>query len=116
MAALLLPMFPAFDTVLPQPGLRRLQQSFEELAAQFGTAAALCLIGLLLQAAVARTSHEGRTGRIAAGVRGALVAVLVAGAAGAPLLAEHSRLSIVVLAILLGLAEADARRRSPTTA
>ena len=114
----LLSMTPStFPASMSELGLASVQSSFATLVDQFGPLAAVCLIGLVIQALIPRWTTTSPMGRIVAGIRGALIGAVAGAAAEAPLLSGSSDvIAIVALAIMLGLAEAEVRRHVPTTA
>ena len=100
MTSLLLPALPGFEPSLP-------------FTDSLGVTAALCLVGLWIQAIVPPATHLRSMGRAAAGIRGALMAALILVVAGAqPATGSDARLWIAALAVMLGLAEATAGQRT----
>ena len=99
MTSLLLPALPGFEPSLP-------------FTDSLGVTAALCLVGLWIQAIVPPATHLGTMGRASAGIRGALMAALILVVAGAQAATVvEARPWIAALAVMLGLAEATAGHR-----
>ena len=113
--AVLLPVFPDFDMRLPRLTLAVAGASISALADQFGVMGLICLFGLWIQALTA-ACLRGAASRITAAAGGALLAALVLALAGAaPESRTDWRLWLLVLGLLLGVIEAQSRKRLERT-
>ncbi len=110
MVAVLLPVFPDFDSRLPRLNFAVAGASVSALADQFGVFGLACLLGLWIQA-VAAAARRGATSRITAAAGGALLAALPLTLAGAiPNSRTDWLLWLSLLGLLFGLVEARTRR------
>ena len=114
MVAILLPRLPGFGSGLLDPSLMAAGASINVLVQQFGIAGLVCLLWLWVQAIVAGGRRGVTATRVVAATGSALAVALLMVAAGAvPGTGGAMRLALLVLGLLLGLAEADARRPQP---
>ena len=99
--AILLPNVPNFDVAFPESSLDTIGRSYTTMSEQLGVAGAVLLLAVWVYAACGwRNSVE----RVAAGVRGALLAALMLCLIGAMPMRPTGRWWIVGLALLLGVA------------
>jgi hypothetical protein len=115
MVAILLPLFPDFESNLPGVDVTTTIDSIATLARQFGPAGALCLMGLWIQAILAG-GRRGAVERLVGAARAALLASLVLALAGAvPGGLIDARTWLLVFGTLVGLVETRAHGTQPSS-
>lgn len=111
MVAILLPVFPNFDTSFPALTFAVASNSVRTLAELFGGAGLLFLLGVWVQALAASAINGTRSTRLTMAGGGALLVALMLTLAGAaPQEPSDMSLWLLVLGMLLGLVEAKTRR------
>lgn len=109
--ATLLPFVPGFESRFPRPDVDVIQASLAALAGQMGSPATVLLVVLLLQPFVVDRARWTDVGRADAIVLGTLAAVLILSMSGTVPEAGLGGRALAALGLLLGFAEAWARRR-----
>jgi len=113
MVGIALPLFTDFASRFPALTVEAARASLMTLSYQLSTPATVLLFALCLQAIVLDRSRRRNRGRISAACRGALLAGLTLMLTDASALNVATPRSMLVLAVLLGLVESQARTPTP---
>jgi hypothetical protein len=108
--ATLLPLFPDFESALPELNA---DASLRALELEIGPVGTMCLLAIWLQAVLTGPVRHGASRRVAAAARGALTAGLILLLAGGlPGTLVDARYWFAALGVLVGLVEAQVRGHS----